>query len=147
MRNKKVDEEKILSKIDILDSYLEELDEIKINDFEVYVNSIEKKRSIERLFQICIETAIDVCNILVSNLKLGIPSDEDSLFEKLKEKKVISNEMSKILINMKGLRNHLVHKYEDVKDERVFENLEKLEDFEKFKEEVLWFLKNIGKYK
>ena len=43
---------------------------------------------------------------------------------------------------MKGFRNILVNKYGTVDDELVFEMLsEKLEDFDKFKEEVLNCLK------
>jgi len=116
------------------------LDEIKPSEYEEYKNSIEKRRSCERLLQISIETVIDTCNILLSNLKLGIPSDEDIIFEKLYSKKVISENMRNTLKNMKGFRNILVHKYGDVNDELAFENLSKLDDFVKFKEEILAFV-------
>lgn len=46
---------------------------------------------------------------------------------------------------MKGFRNLLVHKYGKVKDELVFENLENLDDFEKFKREIMDFLKKSNK--
>ena len=42
---------------------------------------------------------------------------------------------------MKGFRNILVHKYGEVDDEISYENLEKLSDFDLFKEEVIFFLK------
>ncbi len=141
MKSKKVDENKILSKIDQINSYLEEIEEIKPVDIEEYINSIAKKRAIERLLQISIESVIDICYIIVSGLKLGVPSDEDILFEKLSEKKIISNKLANTLKEMKGLRNILVHKYAHVKDEKVFENLESLEDFNTFKNEILKFLK------
>ena len=51
--------------------------------------------------------------------------------------------MKNKLINMKGLRNILVHRYGEVEDEIVFENLsENLGDFEKFKEEILKYIKS-----
>ena len=97
-----IDEKKILSKIDELNRYLEELEKIRPIDFEEYEKSIEKKRSCERLLQISIESVIDACNILVSNLKLGVPYDEDILFRKLKEKAIISKKMENILnLNLK----------------------------------------------
>ena len=68
-----IDKEKILSKVDELNRYLDELDEIKPSEYEEYKSSIEKKRSCERILQISIESVIDVCIILFSNLKLGIP--------------------------------------------------------------------------
>jgi len=138
---KEIDKEKILSKIDQIDSYLEEIGQIRPIDFKEYQDSIEKKRSIERLLQISIEAVIDISYILVSNLKLGIPSDEDILFEELNKKKIISNNIKETLKQMKGLRNILVHKYAKVNDEEVFENLDNLKDFEKFKEEILRFIK------
>jgi len=136
-----IDKEKILSKIDELNSYLEELETIKPSDFEEYSSSIEKKRSCERLLQISIETIVDITNIIISDLKLGIPSEEDELFKKLKEKQIITKKMEETLNNMKGFRNILVHKYSQVDDELAFENLGKLEDFDKFKEEIISFLK------
>ena len=139
-----MDEKRILSKIDELDSYLDELDKIKPSSFEEYESSIKDKRAVERLFQIMIETVLDICNIIISDLKLGLPSDEDEVFKKLLEKKIISKEITSILKEMKSFRNILVHKYGKVDDEKVFENLEKLEDFDKFKEEILIFIK---KYK
>ncbi len=88
-----------------------------------------------------IHRSCHVCNILISNLKLGLPSDEEEVFDKLSQKKVISKEMVLILKEMKGFRNILVHKYGVVKDEIVFENLSRLSDFTDFIEEILKYLK------
>lgn len=137
-----MDKKRILVKIDEMDSYLEELESIKPSSFEEYKNSIEKKRACERLLQIAIESVLDICNILISGLKLGLPSTEEEIFQKLESKKIISHRMAEILNEMKGFRNILVHKYGVVNDELVFENLsEKLEDFDKFKEEILNYIK------
>ena len=135
-----MDENRILSKIDELDSYVAEINKIKPLTLEDYNSSIKDKRACERLLQISIEIILDIANILVSELKLGIPSDEDELFDKLKQKKIISEKMSVILKEIKGFRNVLVHKYGEVKNELVFENLERIKDFEKFKEEILKFI-------
>ena len=143
-----MDEKRIFAKCDELDSYLEELEKIKPSEYEEYKRSIEKKRACERLLQISIETVIDICNILVSDLRLGLPSEEEDLFIKLVNKKIISNDMAKILIKMKGLRNLLVHKYGVIDDEEIFEILtEKLGDFDSFKEEVLGIVKKENKKK
>ena len=59
-----------------------------------------------------------------------------------KKRKVISRKILNVLKGMKGFRNILVYKYGVVDDELVFEMLsEKVEDFEKFKEEILSFLR------
>ena len=137
-----MDEERIISKFKEIEEYLEELDSIKPSNLEEYENSIEKKRACERLVQISIECVIDICNIIISESKFGIPIDEEDVFITLESKKVVSKEMKQILIEMKGMRNALVHKYGKVDNEQVFNAItDKLEDFEKFKSEILKFLK------
>jgi len=137
-----MDEKRILSKFKELENYLDELENIKPIDYEVYEKSIKDRRACERLLQISIESILDICNIIISGLKTGIPSDEDEVFDKLHSKKVISSEIKLILKEMKGFRNILVHKYGIVDNEKVFEIFsDRLTDFEKFKEEILKFLK------
>ena len=137
-----MDQERILSKFDQLEGYLEELENIKPTSLKNYKSSIDKKRACERLIQISIETILDVCNILVSELRLGLPSDEEDIFGKMEHNNIISGEMKNKLVNMKGLRNMLVHRYGEVDDELVYENLsENLGDFDQFKEEILKYLK------
>lgn len=137
-----MDQERILSKFDQIEEYLEKLEKIKPNNFDLYKRSVKDKLACERLIQLSIECVLDICNILVSKLRVGIPSDEDDVFNKLEEKKIITQKMKNILIGMKGVRNILVHRYGKVEDERIFEILsDKLEDFEKFKEEIICFLK------
>ena len=137
-----MDKERILSKFDETEGYLEELEKIKPADYEEYIGSIEKKRACERLLQISIESVIDICNLIVSGLSLGLPSDEEDMFKKLESKKIIRKDMRNILSGMKGMRNILVQKYGTVNDELVFEAIsEKLGDFDKFKSEILSLFK------
>jgi len=135
-----LDRERILAKVDELDSYLKELEGIAPQSFEEY-QAVEKKRACERLLQVSIEAVIDICNLLVSGLRLGLPADEDDLFKKLVEVHVLSEEMGGKLREMKGFRNVLVHEYARVNDRLVYAAVEsKLEDFGSFKSEVLVYL-------
>jgi len=142
-----MDKKIILAKIDEIDGYLEELDSLKPIELEDYINSIKDKRTCERLLQISIESVLDICNVLITELKLGLPADEEAVFDKLKDKGIITKGMAVILKEMKGFRNILVHKYGIVDNELVFENLSNLQDFDKFKEEILNFLKNYSNNK
>jgi uncharacterized protein YutE (UPF0331/DUF86 family) len=138
----KIDKERVLSKIDELDNYLKELEQIIPKSLEEYEHSIKDKRACERLLQILIETVIDILNILNSQLKLGLPSEEEDLIQKIYKKGIISRELKKILLEMKGFRNIIVHKYGEVDDELVFEILsKKISDFEKFRKEIIKYLK------
>jgi uncharacterized protein YutE (UPF0331/DUF86 family) len=109
--------------------------------YEEYVNSIEKKRSCERLLHIMIECTIDICTLMVKGLKLGIPAGEEDLFEKLEKKKIISKRMKEKLKSMRGFRNVLVHRYAGVDDKIVFENLNNIDDFREFRKQIILVIK------
>lgn len=133
-----MDKERILSKFKEMDEYLDELGKIEIKNFDNYVRSIEKRRTVERLMQILVECVLDICNIVYSGLRVGMPFNEEEVFLKIREKGIISNEMGDVLIGMKGFRNILVHKYGKVSDKIVFKMFkEKVGDFEKFRKEIL----------
>ena len=132
-----LDHERILAKIDELEGYQRELLQIAPDSIDEY-HKIEKKRACERLLQISIETVIDVCHLMVKGLRLGLPAEEDDLFEKLAAAGMISQGMKEKTKRMKGFRNILVHRYGDIDDRIVYEMAtERLGDFEAFKKEVL----------
>jgi uncharacterized protein YutE (UPF0331/DUF86 family) len=136
-----LDKNRILSKLDELDSYLTELEDVMPKNYEQYINSIEKKRSCERLLHIMIECTIDVCTLMVKDLRLGLPAGEEDLFEKIEKKKIISKRMKEKLKLMRGFRNILVHRYAGVDDQLVFENLKNINDSREFRKQIISFLK------
>lgn len=132
-----LDRERLLAKIDALDGYLQEIREILPADFEEY-KRIEKRRACERLLQVSIECIIDICGLIVTGLRLGLPAEEDDLFEKLEQAGIISPSRKEALKGMKGFRNILVHEYGRIDDRMVYELLRtKLNDFELFKQGIL----------
>jgi len=136
-----LDRERILGKIDQLERYLKELSAIVPQDFAAY-RKVEKRRACERLLQVSIEAVIDVCHLLVTGLRLGIPAEEDDLFEKLEAAGIISLQTRETLKEMKGFRNILVHEYARIDDRMVYEVAKsRLGDFETFEEEILRYLK------
>ena len=140
----KLDRERILAKIDQLDAYIAELKGIVPESFAEY-QRVEKKRACERLLQVSIEVVIDICNLLVSGLRLGLPAEEEDLFRKLLNAGIVNKEMRDRLREMRGFRNILVHEYAQVDDRIVYEAVKtKLEDFALFRREVLEFLKSEG---
>ena len=136
-----IDRDRVLAKLDELDGYLDELRTITPRNLEEYAR-IETKRSCERLLQLAVEATIDACAMLVSGLRLGLPGEENDLFEKLVRRGVLSGGMTETLRRMKGMRNLLVHEYGRIDDELVFETVrDRLVDFGAFRREVLDFLR------
>lgn len=136
-----VDRDRLLARLDEMDGYLGELRAVAPARLGEY-KAIEKRRACERLLQILVEAVVDVCSLLVSGLRLGLPGEEDDLFQKLLAHGVLSEEMTATVRRMKGLRNLLVHEYGRINDEIVFETIShRLGDFEAFRREILGFLR------
>ena len=104
--------------------------------------NIEKKRFCERTLQLAIEICLDVSQLLVKELKLGLPTKEENVFDKLKDAKIISSRMHSLLKGMKRFRNVLIHKYVEINDPIVYANATKhLKDFNDFGKKILRFMK------
>lgn len=140
-----IDRERVLARLDALDGYLRELRQILPPTLEGY-QRIETRRASERLLQIAIECVIDVCCLLVTGLRLGLPGEEDDVFEKLAQAGLITDMLRDRLRRMKGLRNILVHEYGRVDDRLVYEAMTSgLGDFTSLKETVLQVLRKEGR--
>ena len=133
-----LDRERILAKLDELEGYLRELQEVAPASLEEYLQKVEKRRACERLLQIAIESVIDICGLFVAGLRLGLPGEEDDLFEMLERRGILSGSLTSRLRMMRGFRNLLVHGYGRVDDRMVYEAARtRLPDFEEFRQATL----------
>lgn len=136
-----LDRERILGRLDDLEQYLRELRQVAPASVEEY-RQVATRRACERLLQIAVEAVVDVCAMLVAGLRLGLPGEEDDLFEKLHAAGVLPADLKERLRRMKAFRNILVHEYARVDDRRVLEILQSgLRDFEEFGRQVLHTLR------
>lgn len=126
-----VDRERVLAKADELHGYVRELRAIAPATIEDYRRPAIR-RACERLIQIGVECVIDVCQLFVSGLRLGLPSGEDDLLDRLDSAGIFSHERIAVLRRMRGCRNILIE-YGNVSDEIVFGTLRTcLGDFDAF---------------
>jgi len=77
-----VDRDRVLAKLDELEGYLGELRAVAPDRFEAYQRT-ETKRACERLLQVSVVAVLDINALLVMGLRLGLPGEEDELFERL----------------------------------------------------------------
>ena len=115
-----LDRERILAKLDALHGYERELRVVLPGNLEEYRSSVEKRRATERLLQVSIECVLDICNLFVAGLRLGLPMEEENLFDRLEHAHIISAEHVRTLRSMRRFRNMLVHEYGDIDDQIVF---------------------------
>lgn len=91
--------------------------------------------------EFAIESIIDVCNIINSDLRLGIPEAEEDILKNLRDNKIFDAKIINLISQMKRFRNVLVHKYEDIDDKKAYESIkEGLKDFELIVKEIEGFL-------
>ena len=137
-----VDRERILAKLGDLEGYLRELREVIPSSLKEYLEKAEKRRACERLLQIAIESLIDICGLFVTGLRLGLPGEEDDLFEMLERRGILSTSLTNRLRKMRGFRNLLVHEYGRVDDRLVYEAARsRFPDFEEFRQAILGALR------
>ena len=133
--------ELIKSKIEEILESLKLVEENLPEDLETFQSLGLVKDGIYKRIEFAIQNVIDICAILNSDLKLGMPEREEDVFEGLVRVEILPREMADKLRLMKGFRNILVHRYGRINDELAFETLhEHLNDIYEFVELVEKFL-------
>ena len=142
MKLLKKEKDRILLKLDEIENYLAELEEM-LPRKEEYLNDLIKRRACEKTIGLAIESLIDACSMVVSFCQLGIPSDEDNIFDILVKKNAIEEVLGKQLKEIKGFRNILIHKYGNLDDALVHDFISTyLTPFIKFKEAIVRYLED-----
>ncbi len=89
------------------------------------------KEGIYKKIEFAIENILDICSIINSDLRLGVPEAEDDVIKHLELKNVFDKKVINLIIEMKKFRNILVRKYGEINDEKAYENIKDgLTDFE-----------------
>ena len=133
--------ELIKSKIEEILESLKLVEENLPEDFETFQSLGLVKDGIYKRVEFAIQDVLDICAIITSDLKLGIPEREEDVFEGLVRAGILSREMANKLRLMKGFRNILVHRYGRINDELAFETIhEHLNDIYEFVELIEKFL-------
>jgi uncharacterized protein YutE (UPF0331/DUF86 family) len=99
------------------------------------------KDGIYKKVEFAIESIIDICNIINSDLRLGSPETEDDIIENMGLKNILSKKVVNIISEMKKFRNILVHRYGKIDDKKAYGTIkENMGDFELIIKEIEGFL-------
>jgi uncharacterized protein YutE (UPF0331/DUF86 family) len=109
--------------------------------FEEFSNLGLVKDGIYKRLEFCIESVLDICAVINTDLKLGVPESDENILDNLIRNNIISDELGCSLKSMKGFRNILVHRYGRINDEMAFSIVkENLHDFYGFIEVIENFI-------
>jgi uncharacterized protein YutE (UPF0331/DUF86 family) len=114
---------------------------LKVLGKELFLSDPDKIGSAKYYFIVAIESAIDICNHIISQNGYRAPEDYADTFQVLEEHGAFSKEFVKDLKRMARFRNRLIHLYWEVDDEQVYEILHsRLDDFKIFIDNIAVFL-------
>ena len=129
------DEDLIRKKLAFIETCLGELRSLA--HAERMATDIKERRFVEHTLQICIQAVQDIASHIVSDQRLGEPSENVALFALLVQAGWLSEATASFLRSAVGFRNVLVHGYAAVNLDVVREVLERhLGDIERFNAEI-----------
>lgn len=133
-------EDKILRKLNFMQKCVRYLKSIKTDSNNLDMN-YELRSAVERNFQLAIESAIDIGEIIISEKGFERPEDYRSVFLILGRQGIIPMDFAEDFSIAAGFRNVLVHVYEEVDSSLIYVFLtERLDDFDKFAKYIVVYV-------
>lgn len=138
-----VDKAVVLRKLSELETCLKQVREYSGTSLRAYQGDWKTQRIVERTLQMMIETCADLAGHIVSDKGMRAPTGYADTFRVLMENEIISLDLCASMEKMAKFRNIVVHQYERVDAEIVIAILSRhLDDFERYKETILAYLRN-----
>lgn len=119
-----VDPELVTRKLMLVLADLESLRPIATKGLELYLQDRIEQAVVERYLERAVGRMIDVNFHIITGAGHPPPSDYHTSFTRLAELGVLDAEFARQIARAAGLRNRLVHEYDEVDPRRVFEGLE-----------------------
>jgi len=131
----------IISRLKELDSVLQELAQYQAFSEEDLQDKLSNRWIIERGLIAAASLILDIANHILSGHFGQYPETYEESLADLKTKEVISANLYQHLKGLGGFRNILVHLYQDIDPQQVWDSYKKsLSVFPKFSQEVLAWL-------
>ena len=136
-----VDRDLLRRKLAELAEYVSQVSEYRDLTVERYRAEWKTQRIVERTLQMAIETCLDIASHVLADRELGAPSTYAETFEILVGAGLLSPGLGRVMVDMTGFRNVIVHEYARIDADTVIRILrEHLEDFRRFEAEALRWL-------
>jgi uncharacterized protein YutE (UPF0331/DUF86 family) len=118
-----IDKDLIKAKMASIQGYYGELEPIlKEGTKEIIENNL-KLHTVERLFQLIVDTTVDINTHIIAESNFDIPVDYQSTFPVLAEKKILPMDFAVKIAPSVGLRNLIVHKYGKVDIRKIVDDI------------------------
>lgn len=138
-----IDKILVKNKLADIEGYFKELDPLlEESSLNILADNL-KIRTVERLFQLIVDTSIDINTHLISESDLQVPDDYQSTFLTLGQNKILPMDLSLRIAPSVGLRNLVVHKYGKVDVKKMIEDIKtEIGDYLEYMKAVNRFLES-----
>ena len=109
-----------------LTTSLNELDAISQLTLAQYKTDFVRRHAAEKVVELIIEDAIDINRALIEAAHLQPPQTGYNTFVELEHLGILPRGLTSRLANATGLRNRLVHRYEEIDHKMVYDSLKPL---------------------
>src|SRR3989344_360560 len=136
------DKELVEKKISQIVEYLDELNPI-VNDIpeSEVIKDYFKYHTAERLFQLIVDTMLDINIHFIKENNFVVPDDMQSTFIILGDNNALPKDFALKIAPIVGLRNRIVHRYDTLNKKTFIEILKK--NFNDFKEYLVLIKKSL----
>lgn len=118
-----IDQDLIKGKMADMQNYLQELEPLLSYESRDIIDDNLKLRTVERLFQLIVDTAVDINTHVINESGLSVPDDYQSTFIILAKNKILPMDFAGQIAPSVGLRNLVVHKYGRVDVKRMVDDI------------------------
>ncbi len=118
-----IDPEIVLVRLRLITKYYNTLEEFRSASLDDFLTDFRQQLVVERLLQLMTQAAIDINEHILSKLSPGNSVTNFEAFIELSKYQVITPELAKQIAPSSGLRNRLVHEYDEIDPQQVFESI------------------------
>lgn len=109
-----------------LTTSLNELDTISRLTFGQYKTDFVRRHAAEKVVELIVEDAIDINRAIIEVAQLQPPQTSYHTFIEMEQLGILPRGLTSRLANATGLRNRLVHRYEEIDHKMVYDSLKPL---------------------
>lgn len=114
-----------------------ELINYKIGSYDDFKKNHRDQKAVQKTLQEMIEICMDIGKHIIADEGFPFPEDSKGIFSVLNEKGIVSDKVLRLMQNMAGFRNIIIHLYEKIDLEIVYAVYKKhLDDFDAFSTEI-----------
>jgi len=118
-----LNKELIQRKINNIENYIKEIEPLLKLEAGDIVSDVLKLRTIERNFQLIVDTMLDINTHIISAENLKAPETLQETFLILGEDGILPGDFVKKIAPVVGLRNIVVHDYEKIDNEKMMHDV------------------------